>query len=497
MTTPQARLAAAFAPDRFAEYAHRLADLLREHFQRVMSGVGRVQDWVEPLPNIVAAQARLHDVPQLPTVERFEELVRQMLARGQNLHHPRYIGHQVPGSVPLAALFDFVGSATNQVMAIYEMGPWATAVERALIDELGTRFGLPSSRFAGLVTHGGSLANLTALLTARNVVLSDAWEAGVARSGPPPVLLVHADAHYCVARAAGVLGLGTRQIVRVPLDERRRMDPAALRQLLQDSRSRGQTVVAVCACAGATPTGAFDPLEVISDICHESEVWLHVDAAHGGGAIFSVQHRHLLAGIERAHSFVCDAHKLLHVPALCAFVFYRDRSHRFEAFRQQAPYLFDPSTPGAVAEYDSGLMTLECTKRAAAYGLWGLWSLCGPQFFSDVIDTTFGLARRLWELLQAADDFVALHEPQGNIVCFRHVPADLQSAPREELGQFNQSIRRRLMESGEWYITQTNLDGAAALRVTVMNPLITTADLEHLLDAIRQCGAKLRSEATE
>ncbi len=154
-----------------------------------------------------------------------------MLDRGLNLHDPRYIGHQVPAPVPLAGLFDAVGSVTNQVMAIYEMGPWATAVEQAMIQELGAAIGWEPGSFAGAVTHGGSLANLTALLTARNVALGDVWEhrprrrppgqAAAASSGDPlpPVLLAHADAHYSVARAAGILGIGSRQIVPVGFDD--------------------------------------------------------------------------------------------------------------------------------------------------------------------------------------------------------------------------------------------------------------------------------------
>ena len=106
---------------------------------------------------------------------RVAEIARESLARGQNLHHPHYVGHQVPAPVPLAALFDLVGSVTNQVMAIYEMGPWATAVEHAVVDAVGERLGFEPGKFAGLVTSGGTLANLTGLLTARNVALGDAW----------------------------------------------------------------------------------------------------------------------------------------------------------------------------------------------------------------------------------------------------------------------------------------------------------------------------------
>ena len=180
--------------------------------------------------------------------------------------------------------------------------------------------------------------------------------------------------------------------------------------------------MAVVACACATPIGAFDPLEDVAAVCRRHGVWLHVDAAHGGAALLSDRHRHLVAGLEQADSVVWDAHKMLFVPALCAFVFYRDRAHVFEAFRQDAPYLFDPAAPG-LADYDSGLRTVECTKRAAAFGLWGVWSLFGPQLFADMVDVTFALGRTLYEKLSAADDFVPLHEPQCNIVVFRHVPA--------------------------------------------------------------------------
>lgn len=312
----------------------------------------------------------------------------------------------------------------------------------------------------------------------------------MAHDGPQPVLLAHADAHYSVARAAGILGLGSRQIVRVGLDERGRTDAQQLDAELTRLRARHQPIVAVVACACATPTGAFDPLEEIADVCRGHQVWLHVDAAHGGAALLSNRYRHLVAGLERADSVVWDAHKMLFVPGLCAFVFYRDKSRRFEAFRQDAPYLFDPAAPG-LAEYDSGMKTVECTKRAAAFGLWGVWSLFGRQLFADMVDVTFALGHTFYEKLLAAEDFVPLHDPQCNIVAFRHVPAALRDAPAERVGDFQLELRRRLIESGEFYIVPFKSDGAGALRVTIINPLTTSAHLDQLMDALRRYGAEL------
>jgi L-2,4-diaminobutyrate decarboxylase len=491
---PATRIAALYNSEFLREAGHRLGELLAEHFRGVQNRETNVLNWRHPAENVAEAGMFL-DMgtlqPSLPLAddvgERFALLVRKALERGQNLHSPRYVGHQVPPPIPIAGLFDAVSAATNQPMAIYEMGPWATAIETALVERLGERLGYSRNSFAGFVTHGGSIANLTALLTARNVATGNAWEAGVARSGPTPVLVAHGEAHYCITRSAGILGLGTRQIVKAALDDRRRIDPAALDAQLSSIRHDGLSPIAVAASSCATPIGAFDLLEPIADVCEKHDVWLHVDAAHGGAVAFSQKHRHLIAGIERADSVVWDAHKMMHVPALCTFVFYKNRAHRFEAFRQEAPYLFDPSDPG-LAEYDSGLKTLECTKRGAAFGLWGLWSIFGESIFGDIVDVTFDLARTFYEKLAAAEDFTPLHEPQCNIQAFRHVPHALKDAPADVLGRFQLELRKDIVRSGAFYLVPTTQNGTAALRCTIINPLTTAADLDDLLVELRERG---------
>jgi L-2,4-diaminobutyrate decarboxylase len=492
------RIEAAYDPELLRVAGHRLIDLLADHFCRIEASQGVVLPWRDPAANVREAASLLQDaVGATPDREqlanRFAQLVEIMLRRGHNLHDPRYIGHQVAASVPLAGLFDAAGAVTNQAMAIYDMGPWATAAEWAMVEQLGQQIGWRAGEFAGLVTHGGSLANLTALLTARNVTLKDSWQQGASAGGREPLLLVHADAHYSVSRAAGVLGLGTNHVLRVGLDRRRRMDPQQLDDRLGELRAKNRPIVAVIACACSTPVGAFDPLDDVADLCARHGVWLHVDAAHGGAACLSPRYRHLVAGLHRADSVVWDAHKMLFSPALCAFVFYRQAAHKFEAFRQDAPYLFDPAAPG-LAEFDSALRTVECTKRAAVFGLWGVWSLFGPQLFADMVETTFAMGQVFHEKLSAAPDFIPLHEPQCNIVVFRHVPEALRDATADVLGRFQFELRRRVIESGEFYIVSTKIDGVGALRVTIINPLTGPEHLDRLLDAIREAGQRLLRE---
>jgi L-2,4-diaminobutyrate decarboxylase len=481
----------------FAQAASDWQQLLSAHLNSITSGRGPVLNWADPRAAIAAANSQLQpgsiDPAELtagrfaadqPIQARIRAIIAGMLAAGQNLHHPHYIGHQVPASIPLAGLFDAVSTVTNQVMAIYEMGPWATAVEHALVGRLCEKVGWSADTSAGLLTHGGSLANLTALLTARNVSVPGSWETGIP---PGTTLVANSDVHYCVSRSAGILGLGSAAVVRIPLDSRRRMDVEQLDQTLERLRTDGRRVLAVSACAGSTPTGAFDDLTGIAEVCSSHGVWMHVDAAHGGGLLFSRRHRRLLAGIERADSVVWDAHKMLFVPALCTAVLYRNRDHRFETFRQDAPYLFDPSAPG-MADIDIGMRTVECTKRAVGFGLWGLWAVFGEELFEQLVDRVLLRARQLYELLQQQPDFEVLHEPECNILAFRYLPQWLQGAEPGQQSAWQRAVRTRLIRSGEFYIVQTTLNGLAALRTTVMNPLTTSDDLAELVQAIRRTG---------
>lgn len=491
------RIRLAYDPALLKTAGERLAQELARHLLEVQRSDGRVLNWFSPQDNLARAShladSALDSSDPTELVSRFERLVHEMLARGHNLHDPRYVGHQVPAPIPLAGLFEAVGSVTNQVMAVYEMGPWATAVEQAMVQKLAKYLGWRDGEYAGVVTHGGSLANLNALLVARNVVLKDSWEGGLhGYPNLPPALVVQSDTHYSISRSAGILGLGTRQVIKVGLDDRRRMDVTDLERVLSSLRAQGRPIIAVVACACSTPVGAFDPLNEIADLCEKHQVWLHVDAAHGGSALVSSKYRHLVAGLERADSLVWDAHKMLFVPALCAFLYFKHKQHSYQAFQQNAPYLFDP-TAAAMAEYDLGLRTVECTKPATVYGLWGAWALFGPQLFTDLVDSTFDLGTVFFNKLKLAADFEPLHEPQCNIVSFRHVPAALDGASPAEQGEFQRKLRRRVIESGEFYLVATTLNGVEALRVTLINPLTTATHLDRLLDTLRTAGREILS----
>jgi L-2,4-diaminobutyrate decarboxylase len=266
-------------------------------------------------------------------------------------------------------------------------------------------------------------------------------------------------------------------LVEVAVDERFRMRPDDLQGAFERAESAGRRVFAVVASAGSTATGSFDPLGPIADFCEALGLWLHVDAAHGGAAALSPRTKALVAGIERADSVVLDAHKMMLMPALATAVLYREGARTWDAFAQEAAYLFHESED---AWADIGQRTLECTKKMISLKLYAALAVHGTRMFGDYVAESFDLARRFAERITAAPDFELAVEPACNIVCFRYTPAGEQ-----DLDALQARIRERVVASGAFYLVQTRLRDALWLRTTLINALTSDDDLDALLDALR------------
>ncbi|MSR64089.1 MAG: pyridoxal-dependent decarboxylase [Planctomycetes bacterium] len=463
---------AALGADTFRTLGHQLIERLARHLEQGAERAAPILPPVRPAQEF--AHWRRDERAASADPARLLGLVDDLLARSTRLQSPRFVGHQVAAPHPLAALCELVSALLNNGMAVYEMGPAATAIERELVRWFAREFGLPEDA-DGLLTSGGSAGNLTALLAARELAAGfPAWEQG-AHAGPPLCVLVGAQAHYSIARSAQIMGFGRAGAWPVPVDERYRLRPELLPEALRAARAAGRRPIAVVASACSTATGAFDPLEPIADFCAQEDLWLHVDGAHGAPAALSPRYRGLVAGIERADSIVVDAHKLLLVPALCTAVLFRQGRHACAAFAQEASYLF-----GAGA-HDQGLRTLECTKRMLGLPLYALLEVLGREVLVAHVEHCFDLARAFAAELRAAPDFELAVEPQANIVCFRHVPAGAT-----DLDALQAAVRTRVLESGRFYLVQTRLGGALWLRTTLIHPQTSLDDLRELLATIRE-----------
>jgi L-2,4-diaminobutyrate decarboxylase len=475
-------LRAAYAPEPFRTEGHRLVDRLADYLaEAVGRGAGLpVLPWTPPGVNLERFPA---DFPEAPAGDLLA-LVDRVLAGANHLHHPRYVGHQVTAPLPLAALCDLVSALLNNAMAVYEMGPVSTAMERSVVTWMARQLGLPEGA-GGVLTSGGSAGNLTALLAARQAKAGyDAWGGG-AHAGPPLTVLVPESAHYCLARATRIMGWGEGGVTPVPVDARFRLRADALAGAKARAEAAGRRVVAVAASAGSTATGAFDPLEAVADFAERHGLWFHVDGAHGASTVLSEADRGKVRGIGRADSVVWDAHKMMLMPALATAVLFREAHRSFDAFSQEASYLFHGEDPRPWS--DVGLRTLECTKEMMALKLYACLSLLGTRAFGDYVASTYRLAERFAALLEAGGDFELATPPDCNIVCFRLRPAGLPEGPALDALQVR--LREAVVRRGDFYLVQTRLPRGTFLRVTLIHPLTDAADLEALLARLREAAA--------
>lgn len=397
-------------------------------------------------------------------------LAKAFLANTNRLRHPRYMGHQVAVPMIPSILADLVAGFANNGMAVYEMGPAGTAVEKGIVRWMLSKVGWKEGD--GVLVHGGSLGNLSALLAARAKLLPESWAEGM----PPGfVILASEMAHYSVERAAAILGLGASSVVKVPVDGRLRIHPEALKRVFKEQVDSGKEILAVVANAGSTANGAIDPLREIGEFCWNEGLWLHVDGAHGASALVSPALRAGLEGIERADSLVWDTHKLLATSALCCGTLFRDASSLAGCYAQHAPYLYGAERPGE----DLSQKTLECTKAPLGLKLFFNLATVGEAGLAAHVERLVELARAAHGRFSTRKGFESFGPPDLNILLFRY---GRDSALQDR-------IRERLVREGDFYITRTTVRRETWLRLTLMNPATTDDDLRALADRIETVAA--------
>ena len=460
-----------------AEYerlAHTAIRSLADYVEQSQAGEGHVVS-APPLPEL-AEELELRRLIREGGLgeENFERWLATMLARTTRLHHPGELAHQVaPPDIP-SALSDLVHGPTNQPMSVYEMGPAAGAMEAAVVEWMTERVGWEAGA-GGVLTHGGSLANLTALLAARAVASPNAWTEGV--DGTLAVLAPD-SAHYSVKRSVAMLGLGERALIPLEVDEYERILPERLGMALERAEAAGMRPMALVAAACATSTGLHDDLDAIGAFCRERGIWFHVDAAHGAAGLLSPRHAPMLRGIAAADSIIWDAHKMLRTSGLCAAVLVREAQRLDAAFRQKASYLIyedelDAAHPNLLGRQ------VECTKAPLGVKTFMNLAFRGERGLGEFVAQQYDKTLRFWELISARDGFECLCRPEANILCFRYgQDPEMQVA-----------IRERLVAQGRFQLSSTEVHGERWLRMTVMAPATDEQTVEELLDAIESVAA--------
>lgn len=428
-------------------------------------------------------------IPDAPASE--DEVLRELrnlLDSSMNAAHPGYVGHMDSMPTTASVLGELAAAAINNNMLSVEMSPAFSRLESRLLREFAALFGL-GEKAGGVLTSGGSLANLQALAVARNAAFG-ALQEGIVGFDRRPVLFVSEAAHTSVKKAAMILGLGTSAVVPVSTDTDSGMDVGALKREIERAEADGMAPFCVVATAGTTVTGNIDPLAAVGTVAHEHGLWFHVDAAYGGALAFSGWHRHRLAGIEQADSVIFNPQKWLYVAKTCAMVLFRDADVLQSSFQVGAPYMREREDLTNLGE-----IGVQGTRHAEVLKLWASLRHLGKRGYEQLIDESYLLTERFVGEVQKRPFLEMASKPEMNLVCFRSAPGWVSST---ELSGWNADLQTHLLREGNVFLSLPLYHGHRWLRAVLLNPYAdgeTISGLFRLLDEFHEERKKSLPEA--
>jgi glutamate/tyrosine decarboxylase-like PLP-dependent enzyme len=397
----------------------------------------------------------------------------------------RFFGFVTGAALPAAAIAEAWAAAVDQNPGLWSLGPAGVEVERVVLHWLADLLGYPGT--SGYVTSGATMANLVGLAVARHwagrrhgVDVRDEGVWGL------PRLAVYGseELHLSDYKALRTLGFGAGCVRPIPIDDRYAMRVRPLREAIERDRAEGELEPAiVVAQAGSVNTGASDPLEAIADVCAEHELWLHVDGAFG--AFFSLCERTvpLVAGMERADSLACDAHKWLNVPNGCGFVLVRDSELHAETFAGTAAYL----TPGGGRDLHE--LGPEASRSWRGACVWAALKQLGRRGMEDLVTRCCDLAAELATLVEESPRLELCAPAPTNVVCFRYRRPGMPEG--RDLDDLNERIQARVAGDGEVFHTGARLAPGFCQRAAIVSWRTTRDDVAALARAVEQAGDEL------
>ncbi len=423
------------------------------------------------------------------------ELVERVLPYGNRMSDPGFIGWITSGPTVAPTL----AATATSFLSPQRYGITAfNLLEELSLEWLAELFGL-DSRMKGVYSSGGSTANLVAMGGARQHAFSavglDPAVGGV--DGRALALYASSEAHHTIARSAAVLGLGRRSIRPVPMDDRQRIRPDALEDLIDRDMKDGVLPVAVVASAGTTNTGAIDPIDRIGQICAERGIWFHVDGAYGLPGSLDERISNRYAGLERADSAIVDPHKWLGAPVGIAATFVRDRSILFDAFTQE-PAAYLDGTFVADDEVQTTFESMgipysefgvELSAPSRGVQVWAILKELGVEGVRHRVKTDNDFATYTAQFASEHPRLESLTRPELSIACFRYVDKSI-----EDLNSFNQQVLVEVRRRSRYIVSSTVVNGNYAIRPCYINARTTQAHVDEFLNLVVEVGDEFRSD---
>ena len=409
-----------------------------------------------------------------PAEEVIERAAHEILPIAGRVDHPRFFAFVPSSPTWPGVLADFMAAGHNIFQGTWLGASGPSMLEVVVIDWFRSWIGYPETA-GGLFTSGGSAASLDGFVAAREA------------AGAPmqPSVYMSDQSHTALIRAATIVGVRPESVRMVPTDEHFRLDMNGLRGMILEDRESGLTPIAICGNAGATNTGAIDPLDEIADYCESEEIWFHIDAAYGGFAILTDRGAELLKGLERADSIAMDAHKWLFQPFECGCLMVKDIRKLEGAFSVQPEYLQD--TRWGRDHPNFGDRGLQLSRSFRALKVWMSVQTFGMAAFRRSIGQGIELAEQAEAYIRESDVLQIANPASLGVVCFR-VNSRTGELNDEQLEEINEAVQARVIEEAVAMMSSTRLRGLYSLRLCILNHTTTWEDVRFTLAAIEDFG---------
>lgn len=458
--------------------AHKMVDDALAH----VGGVRERSVWQQMPPDVLAGFSAGMPMDPTPLENVYTEFSKTVTPYAMGNIHPRFWGWFMGAGSFTGALGNFLAAIDGS-----NLGGGNTAAARVddqVIDWLKEMMGFPTNA-SGTLTSGGSMANMVALMVARNARAGvDVRAEGITDLPQPLRFYVSDQAHSAHQKALEALGLGAKSLRMIATGADFHMDIKALQEAIREDRAAGMRPVCVIATAGTTSTGAIDELKAIGTTCKREDMWFHVDGCIGALIRIAPDHRHLVDGIEAADSIALDPHKWLHTPFEAGCVLMRDAALHHASFEMHGEFL-QVQSRGVIAGKFLADYSFELSRGFKALKLWMSLKENGVEKFGRLIDQNIGQAMYLTRLVEDEDVLELVAPTEINIVCFRYRGGLGDEAAIKAL---NTELMLRMQESGVAVPSDTTVNGRHCLRVAIVNHRTQRTDLDLFIAEVLRLG---------
>lgn len=458
----------------------------KEAIEPVIQWVDKYLRSIEQFPVKSQVQPKdiYHAIPEDPPEqsESFETILKdldEIIVPGiTHWQHPNFHAYFPANSSIESILGELITSAIGAQCMIWETSPAAAELEERMMEWIRSAMGLPA-HFEGCIQDTASTASLVALLTAREVKTDfKANEEGV-----PPNLRIYCstETHSSIEKGVKICGIGKQNVVKIGVDDQQRMIPALLEKQVEADLAKGFLPTCVITAMGTTSTVAVDPIKPIAEICQKHQIWLHVDAAYAGSALFLPEYHWMMEGIEMADSFVFNPHKWLFTNFDCTVYFVKNVQALLDTFEILPEYL-KTKTRGQVNDYRDWGIPLG--RRFRALKLWFVLRSYGIDGIRTKLRKHIQLNEYFAEQIRQSNSLELIMEPFLNFTCFRVNPGNNLS--EEQLQAVNQTFLNTLNQSGKVYLSHTKVEGKYVIRMVIGQTYVEQKHIEKAVNVINE-----------